>query len=147
MNRPLTDDELLAVLGGVLDTDEPLPDHVVQAAYAAPSVARLDDDLAALVFDSGRELVGMRATEAETRLLSFVNDHVTIDVELHADGRTVVGQITPAGDQTITVEFDHDAEHSVEANVDDAGRFRVSVARWPVRLRVTGRGVTPWISH
>ena len=30
----------------------------------------------------------MRAIDVETRLLSFVNDHLTLDVELHADGLT-----------------------------------------------------------
>jgi hypothetical protein len=141
------DDTLVALLGESLDHAEPIPDEAVRAAYAAIELDSLNEELAALVFDSAEEsaLAAMRAVEVETRLLSFVNDHLTLDVELHADGLTLIGQLTPAGDQTLDVErFDGS---SVSAEVDEFGRFRAHVPHGPIRLRVVGRLVTPWITR
>src|SRR3954447_13446849 len=79
--RSLTDDELFAVLRAALDAAEPAPAAAVDAAYAAIEMDMLSEELAVLAFDSSAgTLVEMRATEAEVRLLSFVNDHLTVDV-------------------------------------------------------------------
>ena len=141
------DDQLVAHLAAALDGAEAVPDDAVQAAYAAIELDTLHEELAALVFDSADEsaLAAMRAVDFETRLLSFVNDHLTLDVELHADGLTIVGQLTPAGPERLDVErFDGSA---VAAEVDEFGRFRVHVPHGPIRLRVVGRLVTPWITR
>jgi hypothetical protein len=141
------DDELVALLATTLARYEAVPDDAVQAAYAAIELDSLHEELADLVFDSADEsaLAAMRAVDFETRLLSFVNDHLTLDVELHADGLTIVGQLTPAGPQQLDVErFDGS---SVSADVDEFGRFRVQVPHGPIRLRVVGRLVTPWITR
>ena len=141
------DDVLVALLGEALDRAEPVPDEAVSAAYAAVELDSLNEELAALVFDSAEEsaLAAMRAVDVETRLLSFVNDHLTLDVELHADGLTLIGQLTPAGDQTLDVErFDGS---STPAEIDEFGRFRAHVPHGPIRLRVVGRLVTPWITR
>jgi hypothetical protein len=141
------DDELVALLATTLARYEAVPDDAVQAAFAAVELDTLHEELAALVFDSADEsaLAAMRAVDFETRLLSFVNDHLTLDVELHADGLTIVGQLTPAGPQQLDVErFDGS---SVSADVDEFGRFRVQVPHGPIRLRVVGRLVTPWITR
>ena len=141
------DDVLVATLGQALDRYEAVPDDVVAAAYLAVELDTLSEELAALVFDSADEsaLAAMRAVDFETRLLSFVNDHLTLDVELHADGLTIVGQLTPAGPERLDVErFDGSA---VAAEVDEFGRFRVHVPHGPIRLRVVGRLVTPWITR
>ena len=141
------DDELVGLLGAALAHYEVVPDDALAAAYAAVDLDSLHEELAYLVFDSADEsaLAAMRAVDVETRLLSFVNDHLTLDVELHADGLTIVGQLTPAGDQSLDVErFDGS---SVPAEVDEFGRFRVNVPHGPIRLRVVGRLVTPWITR
>ena len=141
------DDELVGLLGAALAHYEVVPDDALAAAYAAVDLDSLHEELADLVFDSADEsaLAAMRAVDVETRLLSFVNDHLTLDVELHADGLTIVGQLTPAGDQSLDVErFDGS---SVPAEVDEFGRFRVNVPHGPIRLRVVGRLVTPWITR
>ena len=142
-----SDDELLAMYREMFDTAEPIPQDALDAAYAASTLGRLDDELAALVFDSQLAGTAMRSTdtETETRLMSFVNDHVTIDVELRADGRTVVGQITPADDDELLVEVD--GGDDVVTAIDEFGRFRTEVSAWPIRLRLAGRGVTPWVRH
>ncbi len=143
MNEP----DLIRLLGEVLDAAEPIPDDALQAAYAAVDMDLLSEELAALVFDSAttRELVAMRATEAETRLLSFVNDHISIDIELHADASTIVGQLTPPTDAPFMVEVE--SGDDIEVIADEFGRFRVSVPASPIRLRLVGLVVTPWITR
>ena len=141
------DDQLVAHLAAALDGAEAVPDDAVQAAYAAIELDTLHEELAALVFDSADEsaLAAMRAVDFETRLLSFVNDHLTLDVELHADGITIVGQLTPPGDRSLDVERIDGS--SIPAEVDEYGRFRADVPSGAIRLRVVGRLVTPWISR
>lgn len=139
------DDHVLRLYRELFEHDEPIPSSALEAAYAAPSIGRLDEELAELVFDSQLAGTAMRGTETETRLMSFVNDHVTIDVELRADGRTVVGQITPVDGDELIVEVD--GGDDVVTPLDDFGRFRAEVSAWPIRLRLTGRALTPWIGH
>lgn len=141
------DDVLIQALGAALADSEAVPDDAVQAAYAAAELGALNEALAELVFDSAdeRELVSMRSVDEEVRLLSFVNDHITVDVELHADGETLVGQITPPVDGELDVErLDGSVVH---VDHDEFGRFRVKVPHGPVRMRVVGHLVTPWISR
>jgi hypothetical protein len=145
--NPMHDDELMRVLAGVLEAHEPIPEAALDAAYAAVDMDLLSEELAALVFDSrsSRELVAMRAPEAETRLLSFVNDHVSIDLELLAGATTLVGQLTPPSDAPLFVELE-DGD-SIDVETDEFGRFRVAVPAGPIRLRLVGFVVTPWITR
>lgn len=137
----------LGVLAEVLALTEAVPDDAVSAAYAAIEMQTINDELAALVFDSmhENELVATRAAEAEVRLLSFVNDHMTLDLELHGDGTTIVGQLTPPHSEPVEVETDDGDRRSVEP--DSFGRFRVAAAGGTIRFRVPGRLVTPWITR
>jgi hypothetical protein len=142
-----TDDELTVMLAEMFEMREPIPDAALQAAYSAIDMDLLSEELAALVFDSASagELVAMRAPEAEARLLSFVNDHVTIDLELHAGGPAIVGQLSPPTDAELIVEVE--AGDAVTVPVDEFGRFRVAVPSGPIRLRLVGLVVTPWITR
>ncbi len=141
-----SDDDLLVMLADMFDTCEQIPDAALQAAYSAIDMDLLSEELAALVFDSAStgELVAMRGTEAEARLLSFVNDHVTIDLELLAGG-PIVGQLSPPTDAELLVEVE--SGDTVSVPVDEFGRFRVAPPAGPVRLRLVGRVVTPWITR
>lgn len=141
-----SDDDLLVMLADMFDTCEQIPDAALQAAYSAIDMDLLSEELAALVFDSAStgELVAMRGTEAEARLLSFVNDHVTIDLELLAGG-PVVGQLSPPTDAELLVEVE--SGDTVSVPVDEFGRFRVAPPAGPVRLRLVGLVVTPWITR
>lgn len=143
----MTDDELSAMLASVLDTAEPIPAAAIDAAYAAVEMGALSEELAVLAFDSSvaGALVEMRSTEAEVRLLSFVNDHLTVDLELHGDGRTIVGQLSPVTGQPIHVESEDG--NVVEVVTDDFGRFRMTAPTGPIRLRAVGLLITPWISR
>lgn len=141
-----SDDDLLVMLADMFDTCEQIPDAALQAAYSAIDMDLLSEELAALVFDSAStgELVAMRGTEAEARLLSFVNDHVTIDLELLAGG-PIVGQLSPPTDAELLVEVE--SGDTVSVPVDEFGRFRVAPPAGPVRLRLVGLVVTPWITR
>jgi hypothetical protein len=137
----------MKVLAEVLDASEPVPDDAVSAAYAAIEMRALNDELAALVFDSQRDeqLMAVRGTETEVRLLSFVNDHMSLDLELHADGRTIIGQLTPPSDGPLDLEVATGERFAVVA--DEFGRFRVTAEGGTIRFRVVGRLITPWISR
>lgn len=143
----MSDEELERLLGLTLDAREPIPEAALLAAYAAADMDLLSEELAALVFDSSsaREMVLMRAAEAEARLLSFVNDHVSIDLELHANASTIVGQLTPPTDAVLLLEVEDGG--SIEVVADEFGRFRVDAPASPIRLRVVGVVVTPWITR
>ena len=145
--QPGSDDWLTRQLAAMLDVAEPVPDDAIDAAYAAFHMGDLDQQLAALVFDS-LESAGapaLRASGTDVRLLSFANDHMTLDVELHTDGRTLVGQLTPATDAGAVVELDNGTEVALE--LDQFGRFRVSIEDGRIRFRIPGHLVTPWITR
>ena len=145
--QPGSDDWLTDRLAAMLDVAEPVPADAVDAAYAAFQMGDLDRQLAALVFDS-LESAGapaLRAAGTDVRLLSFANDHMTLDVELHADGRTLVGQLTPVASAAAAVEFDDGTEVPLE--LDQFGRFRVTIDDGVIRFRIPGHLVTPWITR
>ncbi|MEO6156313.1 MAG: hypothetical protein ABIQ39_01650, partial [Ilumatobacteraceae bacterium] len=122
-----SDDDLSRLLADALERTEPVPADAVDAAYAAIEMADLNDELAALVFDSsvGADSATMRSADVDVRLLSFVNDHLTLDIELHHDGQTIVGQVTPADVQQVEIQsFDATTTQVV---VDHFGRFRALV--------------------
>jgi len=144
---PGSDEWLVARLTEMIDRAEPVPADALDAAYAAFSMGDLDRELAALVFDS-LESAGapaLRATSTEVRLLSFANDQMTLDVELHADGHTLVGQLSPAPDGAATVEIDGGEDAVLD--VDEHGRFRVSIDGSVFRFRIPGQLVTPWVTR
>ena len=145
--RSMTDDELSVMLASVLDAAEPIPAAAIDAAYAAVEMGTLSEELAVLAFDSSvaGALVEMRSTEAEVRLLSFVNDHLTVDLELHGDGRTIVGQLSPATGQPIQVESEDG--NVLEVATDEFGRFRTTAPSGAIRLRAVGLLITPWITR
>ena len=145
--QPGSDDWLTRQLAAMLDVAEPVPDDAVDAAYAAFQMGDLDQQLAALVFDSleSSGAPALRAAGTDVRLLSFANDHMTLDVELHTDGRTLVGQLTPAVTTDAAVELDNGTEVALE--LDQFGRFRVSIDDGRIRFRIPGHLVTPWITR
>ena len=146
MNTDMNDDQLMALLTEVLDASERVPTSAVEAAYAAIELRGLDNEMAELVFDSWRdEAMVMRGPGTETRLLSFANDHTSIDVELHADGITMVGQMTPLVDGQMEAELESGEVLAID--VDEFGRFRLVAPAGPMRLRIAGRLTTPWITR
>jgi hypothetical protein len=65
-----SDDTLQELLGTALRNAEPVPEHVLDAARGAWTWRTIDQELAALVFDSATELTGVR-DRGEARQLTF----------------------------------------------------------------------------
>jgi hypothetical protein len=116
------------------------------AAYGASDLVTVEAELAALVYDSrAPELVLTRSEEAQARLVAFANEHLTIDLELLADGRTIVGELQPA--QVADIELETVGQGRVAVTADEFGRFRLVSDATSLRIRVVGRLVTPWITR
>ena len=119
---------------------DPVPEAVVEAARAAFTWRTIDEELAALAFDSATdaELAGVRSTGG-ARALTFEAGDVVIDVEVRADAgvRTVLGQVVGPEGAAPALELQTPAR-SVALPVDELGRFlRAAVPAGPVRLRCT----------
>jgi len=117
--------------------DDPPPATLLAAARAAFSWRTVDTDLCRPAYDSllDEALTPMRGGQ-DARLLRFEFDDVTIDVEVdsEADGRTLVGQLTPALAAELTVRHGGAAETS--ATSDELGRFVVAGIRpGPLSIR------------
>ena len=131
----------------VLERDR-VPAGVVTAAKAAFAWRNVDEELAALVYDSADEtaqLAGVRGGSA--RQLTFSADGLTIELEVGGSARGVVGQLVPA--QAASIEVRHEAGSSFVAS-DDLGRFGIErVPDGPVSLRLRaaggGRIATDWV--
>jgi hypothetical protein len=143
---PPDDAALEQLVAGGLAAVEPVPAAALGAAYGAIGLVTVDAELAALVYDSlGPELVLTRSDEAQARIVTFANDHLTVDLELLADGRTIVGELQPA--EAATVELETVGQERVSVAADEFGRFRLVSDATSLRIRVIGRLVTPWITR
>ena len=142
------DDTLLAVVGRAL-ADDPaavvpsgveVPADAVAVARSAFALRAVDDELAALVHDSLHDdalLVRREATVS--RLLSYATSRLGLDVELEADGRTLMGAISPAGPAVVEIES---ATTTERTTADDLGRFRVDLLPGWCRIRVRAADAT-----
>jgi hypothetical protein len=144
--EPPDDAALEVLLAAGLESVEPVPPAALAAAYGAVGLATVEAELAALVYDSrAPELVLTRSEEAQARIVTFANDHLTIDLELQADGRTIVGELQPA--EEAEVELETVGHGWVSVTADPFGRFRLVSDATSLRIRVVGRLVTPWITR
>jgi hypothetical protein len=124
--------ELLSI--GLQDAD-PVPEHVLAAARGAWTWRTIDQELAALVFDSATELSGAR-DRGEARQLTFQAPGLEIEVMV-ADPATrrLVGQLVPARPATVELES---TDGKLGQEVDRFGRFTFdAVPAGPVRISVT----------
>lgn len=143
----LNDDEvLLEHLRDALDS--PIPADAVEAARGMFGLRRVDEELAELTADSLVDTgVLVRRDGLDSRLLSFAGGGVTVDVELGADGRTLIGVVSPPRSLEIEVEM---TTGTTGTRSDDFGRFRAELGDGRVRLRLSLDDhtiVTPWISR
>ena len=146
-DEPTRDIDLVAALDRGLERVERLPDRALAAAYGAVQLANVDAELAGLVYDSLLEPAGalIRGDEGETRIITFANDHLSLDVALLGDGTTIVGEIDPA--EAYEVELETVTNERVTILVDQFGRFRATTDANSFRLRVLGHLVSPWITR
>lgn len=138
--------DVLRLLGDGLDQVEPIPAHLLELAYNARDMAAVEAELAELVFDSLAAAQPMRSgQEMEARFLSFANENITVDLSLLADGRTIVGEISPATAGEVLLEVA--GEPPLPVAVDEIGRFIAVSDHVTFRLRVAGLLVTQWITR
>lgn len=134
------------LVGEMLDQVEPVPRRALEAAYQARQLREMTAELATLLYDSDRDgdLVLTRGGEGEVRLLSLANDHLSVELTLLPDGETIVGELSPVDVTELLVEAGDGGSQTID--VDEFGRFRAR-ATGPIRLRVPGRLITPWITR
>jgi hypothetical protein len=140
------EDWIETFLAGVLDQFEPVSDRARMLANEARQMSTVNEILAELAYDSAREgdLVATRGAEGETRLLSFTNDHVAVEIALLPDERSIVGEL----DLPATIELDIELadDSAVTVDVDEFGRFTATLpTEGAFRIRVPGRLITPWV--
>lgn len=136
------DEQLMGELRAFFAEVDPVPPLVSDTAKASLGWRRLDADLAELLTDSALEeepFALTRGGEAPVRAVTFGTGALTIDIEVHVDdqGRTVLGQLSPAASAKLEIQTTAEAPLSTET--DHLGRFRIRLpAGGPIRLRVLG---------
>ena len=116
MNEP-TDDELEALVAAVIG-DSPVPSAQTEFAIEAFSLARLDEELAELVFDSTSEtaLAGVRSDEADRIHHSYVQGTITLDIEWEPGPIiTLTGQVDAEAPQEVILRRP-DGDRSADLN-------------------------------
>jgi hypothetical protein len=138
---------LLAHLADGLETDGPAPTGLLRSAVdAAWQLRRADVTVADLVGDDVAGTAGVRG-DRPGRYLTFAMGDVTVELDVRPDGRTVVGQLLPAEQRTVSLLTGGDA---APVQVDDLGRFRLVSTAPQLVLRVEAGGrswVTPPINR
>jgi hypothetical protein len=133
MSDQMRDDQLIELLARALDSGDPVPESVLEAAKASFTWRTIDAELASLVFDSAAEdLVGVRSVET-TRQLTFSTPGVEIElVVLSEDSRRLIGQLVPP--QTAEIVL-HSRDEERRVTSDSLGRFTLhDVPTGSVRL-------------
>jgi hypothetical protein len=150
------DDDLLAELRAAAVVHDAVPPHVLDAARSSLTWRTIDDELAALAFDSSvdESLVLVRGPGAalQEQLLTFETERVSVDLQVTArrDGRRLVGQLAPAG--VAEIEVRSATGVVVRITSDELGRVpAVDVPSGPLSLRIQFVGeatavVTDWVT-
>lgn len=153
-------DPLLDELAAMFDTIDPVPEHVVAAALAAPSVVAawqdLDAGLLDVLADTAMQPVpaGVRSGGGP-RLVTFGSgsgpDNCSVEVEVGVEPAgtlRLVGLVVPTGPGELEVRHPGGV---MRVPVDELGRFRAAgVPSGPLSLVMHGRGqpttTTEWIT-
>ena len=132
----MSDDELVGMIAQALASDDPVPERVLEGARAAFTWRTIDAELAELVFDSARELTGVRSEDTD-RQVTFRAPGVEIEVMVVENGaRRLIGQLVPPSEATVELVG---ADSVYSATTDRLGRFVFDeLAPGPVRLVVLG---------
>ncbi len=143
-----TDDTVLLqrVEDAVLSARE-VPAEFIAAGKAVWVPPDLDAELAALIYDSRREPVGVRTDTAALRALTFASATQTVELEI-VEGR-LLGQLVPPGQARIEIQLrDGDTAATVS---DELGYFVIPfVPSGAFRLRYRSPAatevVTSWVT-
>jgi hypothetical protein len=134
----------------VLERDE-APRSATACARSSSGLRSIDDDPAALVYDSTTDdelLASVRSGGPTSRLLTFQADELALEMEV-SGSRQLVGQVVPP--QASVVELRHSGG-TIAMNTDDLGCFHLSaMPKGPVSFRCRPAGsathsvATSWI--
>ena|SRR5690349_10449264 len=148
MTEPRWEDEeqVLADLGAALRAPGAVSEELVEAGRQAATWRTVDEELAALAYDSALDAdLLVRARSAGTvRTLVFDGDGLSVQVEVA--GGELVGQLTPP--QTGQVTLSTPAGSYDQTSADEIGCFLLGQPRGPVRLRCQTEQavlVTDWV--
>lgn len=118
----MSDDHVLAELRAGLDATDPPPPRLATVAKAALTWRTIDAELAALTFDSARDLAGVRDQTLQ-RQVTFEAADLEIEVMLaDAESRRLVGQLVPALEATVVLVAGDD-DLRLTTTSDALGRF------------------------
>ncbi len=151
-DRTPSDEDLLRVLGIVLEEDEPLPAEAVAFASEAFVWRDMEVELAELLHDSAREEAVVLRDDVCLRILVLQSGEITLDIE-HASNR-LSGAVSPAGHYRVEIrEAGTDGLPAATSILtDEAGMFEVQdEIRGPVRFVVSVPDgdvsvLSPWIT-
>jgi hypothetical protein len=119
------DDALLTAVKEALDEARDMPASFVDAGVTSYAWHNIDAELAALTYDSSRDLLAgasTRAEPAELRCLTFDANNLTIELEIIAGA--LHGQVVPP--QPGTIELRHAGGAVTTAEINDVGYFTAS---------------------
>jgi len=117
-----------------------VPPGLIERARGLLAWADVDGDLAALLDDADRELVGTRGGAAPTSLEFVTDGGVVVELAIAdgADGGTLDGQVL--GDEVLRIVLEHATADPEELVVDDLGAFAFqSAVTGTARLRIETR--------
>ena len=118
---------------------DPPPESLLAAARAAYSWRTPEGQLVAASYDSLLEegLTSVRSIGG-TRLLSFGDERLALDVEVATAGatRSLLGQVTPPTPAEVTIR--HGGAEEATVTTDSVGRFEIGELRpGPLSIRCT----------
>jgi hypothetical protein len=132
------DDSLLEELAEALRPPPEVPAAWLDAAKAAWTWRLVDEELAALTYDSTLDAAAVRGADTATRTLQFEGPGVHVSVEL--DGDTLRGQLVPVRSASVTVER---ADRTTPVTIQDLGHgafTATGLGDGPLRLRIVDDG-------
>lgn len=140
------DRAVVIAIRDALDRDlAPIPPQLTQFAFDAFQWRLLEDELAAVTFDSStNELVGIRGTATMRHSMRFEGQGISAAV--HVLDTSIVVSIEPAGAYRCRLEG---PLVSLDTHTDEHGQLAASQSQLPLRLIVElaqGRFVSPWIT-
>ena len=140
------DGEVAAALDEAFEDElDPIPSQLTQFALEAFQWRLVDDELAAITFDSAvDELVGVRGTATLRHSMRFEGGGIAVSMSV--TDASFVAAIEPAAEYLCHVEG---PQTNLDVRSDENGQLAVSQTQLPLRLIVelpTGRVVTPWIT-
>jgi hypothetical protein len=139
--------EVAMALHDAFEADlDPIPAALSQFAFDALQWRLIDEELAAITFDSSTdELVGIRGTATLRHAMRFEGGGIAVSVSV--TDSAFVASIEPPAVYSCRIEG---PQTHVDVRSDEHGQFAIGHSQLPVRLVIELEGgglfVSPWIT-